>query len=393
MTKIASQTNFKVILALVLVHFTGDFYVSFVTPLLPVIKEQLGLSLAELGIIAAVMRVLAFVTQPTAGYLADRYQTRIFVLGGPLLSALFVPLIGWAGSFWAVILCVGLGSIGSSMLHPPAAGMIPAYAGPRPGFSMSLFTLGGTVAFGVGPLFVTYWVSQWGMKGLPYASLIGLGLIVVLMLTVPRPQGEGMRHLGFWGAINNAFGDVWRPLALLWVLVVLRTFASQSMLTFGLVAFREEGHTLIDLGVISAAYTIAGAVSGLLAGLLADRIGHKPLFAASFLLAGPSLYLMLHTEGFWLYMAAAMAGFTILATFPLGVSLAQAIAPRGTSMVSSLMMGLAFGVGGMLTPFTGHLADLYSIRTVLGYLVWVPVLLAPLVAFLSDPSHPSKANA
>jgi MFS transporter, FSR family, fosmidomycin resistance protein len=33
--------------------------------------------------------------------------------------------------------------------------------------------------------------------------------------------------------------------------------------------------------------------------------------------------------------------------------------------VSSLMMGLAMGLGGMMTPIVGSLADLYSIRTVL----------------------------
>ncbi len=374
--------NYRVILALVLVHFTGDFFVSFVTPLLPVIKSNLALNLTQVGLIAAVMRLLAFVTQPAAGYLADRYRTRFFVLGGPLLAVLFVPLLGLADTFWMVLACVALGSAGSAMLHPPAAGMIPAYAGRRPGFSMSLFTLGGTVAFGLGPLTVTWWVSRGGLDSLPYTGLIGAALMVVLFLTVPTPEGEGLRRLGFWGSIKDALGHVWRPLTLIWVLVVLRTFVSQSFLTFGLILFREEGRSLIALGVISACYTVAGAASGLVAGYLADKIGSKPIFYASYALTPPALYLLLISPGDLIFAGAALAGSLILATFPLGVAMGQQLAPKGTSMVSSLMMGLAFGVGGMLTPLTGHLADLYSIRTVLNVVIWIPLLCLPLIHLL-----------
>ena len=40
----------------------------------------------------------------------------------------------------------------------------------------------------------------------------------------------------------------------------------------------------------------------------------------------------------------------LLASMPLTVAMAQDIVPKGRSMISSLMMGFAFGLGGMLTP-------------------------------------------
>lgn len=46
-------------------------------------------------------------------------------------------------------------------------------------------------------------------------------------------------------------------------------------------------------------------------------------------------------------------------------------------MVGSLMMGFAFGLGGLVAPLVGNLADLYSVRTVL---TWVSLL--PLVTLL-----------
>ena len=58
-----NRTDIKVIFALTMLHFAGDFYSSFVNPLLPVFVEKFGLSLAQVGLIAGITRMLAFVVQ------------------------------------------------------------------------------------------------------------------------------------------------------------------------------------------------------------------------------------------------------------------------------------------------------------------------------------------
>ena len=63
-----------------------------------------------------------------------------------------------------------------------------------------------------------------------------------------------------------------------------------------------------------------------------------------------------------------------MATLPLGVVWAQELAPKGRAMVSSLMMGLAFGLGGIISPVIGKLADLYSIEPVLLGVAQLPLL-------------------
>ena len=47
-----TKANIRVIFALWLVHFTGDLYGSFVSPLLPVFAGVFALSLTEVGIIS-----------------------------------------------------------------------------------------------------------------------------------------------------------------------------------------------------------------------------------------------------------------------------------------------------------------------------------------------------
>ena len=377
-------TDIKVIFGLTLVHFIGDFYSSFINPLLPVFVEKFALTLAQVGLIVGISRFLAFIVQPSVGYLADHYRTRFFVLGGPLLAIVFIPLVGIAPCFLVLLLVISLGSIGSSMFHPSVAGMISTYSGRHFGFSMSVFNVGGTFAFGVGPLFITYLVGSYGLGISPFTMIFGLAVMILLFRIVPFPQGEGLKDLGFIHTIKEVLGTVWKSIILLWVVMVLRAFVGVSFSSFIPVLYAQEGYSLMSIGAVLSLFIVAGATSGLLAGHLSDRIGYKPIFYCAHGLATPSLYLLLYLPGNWVYVSAFLAGFFSMATMPLGVAMAQELAPRGRSMVSSLMMGLAFGFGGMMTPLTGKLADIFSIREVLYFLAIIPLLTIFLISMFPE---------
>jgi FSR family fosmidomycin resistance protein-like MFS transporter len=340
--------------------------------------------LTQVGLITGITRFLAFVVQPPVGYIADHFRTRAFVLGGPLLAIVFIPLVGIAPSVLVLILFVSLGSIGSSMFHPASAGMVSLYAGRNFGFSMSIFNAGGTISFGLGPLFITYFVGSYGLGVSPFTMILGLAIMALLFRIVPLPEGDGLKNLGFFISIKEVLGAVWKSIALIWVVMVLRSFVGQSFLTFIPVLFGKEGYSLISIGTIVSLFTVAGAISGLLAGRLSDRFGYKPLFYATHGLATPSLYLLIFLPGKWVYVSVFLAGFFVLATLPLGVAMAQELAPRGRSMISSLMMGFAFGAGGMMTALTGKLADIFSIRPVLTTLAIVPILTTGLIALVRE---------
>ncbi len=368
-----SKVNIKVIFALTLVHFTGDFYASFVNPLLPVFEEKYSLTLMQIGFITGISRLLAFVVQPSVGYIADHYRTRLFVLGGALLSIVFIPLVGIAPSFLILLIFICLGSIGSSMFHPSCAGMVSIYSGRYFGFSMSVFILGGTMAFGTGPIFITSFVKMFGLEASPYTMIIGLIVMIFLFRTVPVPSGQGFGNLGFISSIKEAFGSVWKLIVLIWLVMVLRAFVSQSFMTFIPILYAKEGYSLVSIGVIVSLFTVGGAISGLFAGYLSEKIGYKPIFITAHSMATGSMYLLLFLPGNWVYFSSFLTGFLILATLPLGVAIAQELAPHGRSMASSLMMGLAFGTGGMMTPLTGKLADMLSIRSTLAFLAIIPL--------------------
>lgn len=374
-----NHTQLKILFALSLVHFTGDFYSAFTTPLFPAFMEKLNLTLAQVGMIAGLGRFLAFIVQPVAGYLADRHQGRAIILGGLLMVVVFIPLSGIADSFWTLLSFIALGSVGSSMFHPSVAGMVPLYSGSHKSFCMSVFNTGGTLAFAVGPFFITAVVSAWGLAAMPASMALGLAVMAYLWLVVPAPKSEGMASSGLIGSLKKQFGSVWKSIFLIWLVMVLRAVVGQSFMTFMPVLLVSRGYSLVSGGMMITVFTLAGTLSGLLAGFLADRAGPRPIFLASHLMMTPALLIMLSLSGLWVFAGVFAAGFFVLATLPLGVTLAQELAPGGRSMVSSLMMGLAYGLGGAVAPLVGKLADLYSVSSVLWMLGFLPLVTIPLI--------------
>lgn len=371
--------NLRMLFALTLVHFTGDFYSAFISPLFPLFVTHLGISLTQVGIIAGVMRFLAFIVQPPVGYLADRHPTRAFLLVGLGLTVVFIPLSGMATGFWTLLLAVSLGSFGSSMFHPPATGMVPVYAGHRAGFAMSVFNTGGTLAFGLGPLFVTWYAVRFGLEALPFTMILGLASLVWLFLVVPVPPSEELRSRGFVDSLRQSLGAVWKGVAVIWAAMFLRAVVGQSFITFLPVWYVGKGYSAVSAGFVVSLFTVAGTVSGLLAGMASDRVGFKPVFFFTHGLMAPVLWLLLHSQGGWVYAGAALAGGMSLATLPVAVVMAQTLAPRGRSMVASLMMGFAYGLGGLVSPLVGWLADTYSVQSVLGVICFLPIATLPLI--------------
>ena len=69
-------------------------------------------------------------------------------------------------------------------------------------------------------------------------------------------------------------------------------------------------------------------------------------------------------------------GFFLQSTLPVNVTFGQSLAPVSAATVSSLMMGFAWGTGGLSVPFVGMIADRIGIEATLTGLSFVPLLSA-----------------
>jgi FSR family fosmidomycin resistance protein-like MFS transporter len=393
MAETRSRTYWKIVIALSLVHFSGDFYSSFVSPLFPVFVDRLGLSLAQVGLLAGISRFLMFIVQPMSGYWADRRPSRSFILVGLLMPIFFIPMTGITTGFYGLLICIVIGSAGSSLFHPPVTGMVPLYAGRQLGLAMSIYNTAGTFAFGVGPVFITWYVARYGLRAMPATIAIGLAFWVYFYRVIPKPTGDDMAQYGFIETFRKTLGDVWRSILLIWIVMVSRALVGQSLLTFMPVLWVQQGHTIVSAGVLFSIYTISGTLAGIVCGHLSDRIGYKRLFWIIYVMMTPILLWFLSASGQWIYPATMLAGGFNMASLPLGVVMAQKIAPKGRSMVASLMMGLAHGTGGIFAPIIGKLGDIFTIESTLMVLVCVPLLALIPIYFIPEVGNRPEEQA
>ena len=62
---------------------------------------------------------------------------------------------------------------------------------------------------------------------------------------LPVPVSEGMRYSGFIGSLKETLGAVWKPLTLIWMVMVLRAAIAQSYMTFMTVLLADRGYSLV----------------------------------------------------------------------------------------------------------------------------------------------------
>jgi FSR family fosmidomycin resistance protein-like MFS transporter len=382
-----TELNKKAIFAIFLIHFTGDFFQSFTRPLLPVLANKFDLSLAQVGMITGVATFMAFLIQPIFGYLADRYKTRVLLLIGSLAGVICIPMVGVMPYFGFVLVLIAIGSISSAIYHPTAAGMVSVYAGRRTGLAMSFFGLGGTLGFTLGPMVCSGYVTLVGLQRLPILTLLGVLIFVILFIMIPDAEADVETQTDFIGSLKQSLAEVWKPIMLIWSLSFSRAFVEHAWLTFIPVLTAVEGHSLVSVGSIISLFTVGGSVSALVCGHLVDRIGFKPVYLFSFALSSPFLLVFIHAAGWQLYPLAFLSGFVLLATLFPAVALAQKIAPRGRSLVSSIVMGLAYGTSGLTMPLVGRIADAFSIRATLSCMAFIPLAALLLTRYLPEPDQ------
>jgi FSR family fosmidomycin resistance protein-like MFS transporter len=272
-----------------------------------------------------------------------------------------------------------IGGLGGAAFHPPAAALAYRLGGARPGLAMSVHITGGSLGFSLGPLLFAPFVQRFGLEWTPVLALPGLAVIAVLLARIPAIALPPADSLGL-----RALWPYKRPLTLLYLIVVLRTMTSIAFATFMPVMLTRQGASLAYAGGAVAAYLFASGIGGFIGGPAADRFGPRRVIALSLVLAVPFLLGASVSSGPAFIILVAIGGFFLQSTLPVNVTFGQELAPVSAATVSSLMMGFAWGTGGLSVPFVGMVADRIGIEATLGALSIVPLGAAALALPLPE---------
>ncbi|MBN1459107.1 MAG: MFS transporter, partial [Armatimonadetes bacterium] len=150
------------------------------------------------------------------------------------------------------------------------------------------------------------------------------------------------------------------PLFALYCVVMLRAATATMFTTFVPMLINRRGEALVLGGYALLGFSLAGAVGGFVGGRLSEIAGRRVVTVASLGLTAPCLYLFLHAEGLLAGVLLFLTGACLFAALPVNIVMAQELLPHHAATVSGLIMGFAWGVGGLGATGLGALADYWS---------------------------------
>ena len=364
------------VVVLAATHFLVDGYGNVLTPLLPLLITNLHLSLAGAGTLQMCFQLANSVAQLGFGHVADRRNPRILLIGGPLLAVCTLPLVGLAPTVWMLSAVLILGGLGGAAFHPPAAALVHRYAGQHRGFAMSFHITSGSLGQAMAPLLFAPFVQRFGISATPWLVIPGVAVLMGGLLRRVPPV-ERLHESGPHGGLR-ALIPYARPLTLLYAIVVLRTLTAISFGTFIPIMLTRRGMSLAEAGTAASIYLCAVGAGGFVGGPLADRFGARRLIILSLVASVPFLAVAPLFDGWPIVAMIAAGGFLLQSTLPVNVTFAQTIAPISAATVSSLMMGFAWGVGGLAAPLVGMVADRIGLERTLMLISFTPLIAAAL---------------
>jgi len=138
-------------------------------------------------------------------------------------------------------------------------------------------------------------------------------------------------------------------------------------------------------------FLLAGTIGVVSGGPLADRFGYKKTVLISFVLASLFLILFLITEETLSLICFTAAGLTIITSNAVTMVIGQSLMPNNLGMASGLILGLAMGIGRIITTILGWVADHWGIPFALHIICLLPIL--AFLLFLKVPYTPTAPLA
>jgi len=364
-------------------HLITDVNQGAVVILIPVVKASFGLSIGAATALVTVSTVTSSVLQPLFGLLSDRFDLRWVIPGGILVAGLGMAFAGLAPSYPLVVLAVLLSGIGVAAFHPEASRWAGQAAGRRRATGMSYFSVGGNAGYALGVFAMAPLVVALGRGGM--AWLLPPAAVVALLLA-PAVAGfgraPGHEEASLKGSLRAALSPV---IGLLTAVVAVRSAVSIGFAALApLYLHLGRGLPLTDAAWVTSAFLFAGALGTLLGGPLADRFGRRRQLLGSFVVQPVLGFVFVLVPGWPGYLALVLLGAAVVSSFAVTVVIAQEALPRHQGTASGIILGFAFGAGGISAGLLGALADAIGLQTSLLLLSALPVLGLGLIAALPE---------
>jgi FSR family fosmidomycin resistance protein-like MFS transporter len=373
-------------LTLLLIEFLDEFIFGAREAAWPLMRADLGLSYAQIGLLLGLPNVIGSLVELGVGILGDVWKRRALILGGGLVFTLALLLTALSQNFLLLLI--------SFVLFFPASGAFVTLsqatlmdANPtRHEQNMARWTFAGSVGVVAGPLALgAAMILGLGWRGL---FLLFAGLTLTLLAVAHRTPfadsrssaGEGQgaeQKTGLVAGVANALRALRRGEVLRWLtLLEFSDLMLDVLLGFLALYFVDVvGATPSQAGAAVAVWTGAGLLGDFLLIPLLERVRGLSCLRVSAVLESVLFSAFLLVPGFWTRLVL----LALLGLFNAGwysILKAQLYSAMPGQSGTVMALGNVFGVVGALFPLgLGLVAERFDLRVTMWLLLLGPVVL------------------
>lgn len=380
-------------------HLIVDLGQGVLPILTPLLAQNFHLSYFQVGTLVLAFTFSSAIIQPIFGVLSDRYSMPWLMPLGLLLSGLGLALTGIVKSYELLLVAVLLSGIGVAGYHPEASKVAHfASEDKKAGSSMAIFSVGGNLGFGLGPMLATFVLGFGGLGSIEGVMIPGILASIGFLFLLPRftktlneklHRQKGENQQAVKG--SNRVGS----LTLLMLYVTVRSWI-QSGLIYFIPFYFPSFKGIAQPEYLISTFLIAGAAGTIVGGPFADRFGGRNGLLVSMILCLLTTYPFLHLNGPMILVLAFILGASLISTFSTTVVFGQRLLPNNIGLASGLLLGFGVGMGSIGVTLLGVIADHFGLPLVMNLISFLPVL-GILLAFTlpdvrSQASVPGQGN-
>lgn len=287
-----------------------------ISPLLPAISADLGLSSTHAGVAISVLWGLYAVMQYPSGRLSDRLTRTTLLVGGLVLLCVGFLVLSTAPTYVLFLLGAAVVGIGAGLYPTPARGLVSDLFVERRGQAFGIHTasgdIGGVVAAGLATLALG--LATWRAAFLP---VVGVIVAVALGLHWWSREAYVLERVDL--AVVTTTRRLLREPQLRWLLAsyALYAFTWQAMAGFLPTYLRvSKGFSPALANTGFAALFVVGAVAKPVAGGLGDRFSRDRLSAVVLAVAATMLAVLVVASSTVVVLGAVLVFAGGLMAFP-----------------------------------------------------------------------------